>query len=212
MTAMTEHVQHYFAELRESVSSMPAQEVDKVISILLESAHRGRKVFVCGNGGSASTAAHIACDLAKNTMIAGAPRLRVVGLTDNVPMMTAWANDTGYDNVFSAQLIPLIEPGDVLIGISCSGNSANVLNAVAAARQLGATTVGFTGNIGGQLIDFVDICIRVSHPLIEVQEDMHLALGHCITVALRHELQQETARTSTEIAMLLLSERVKLSR
>ena len=182
------------------------------IAILLESARLGRKVFICGNGGSASTASHFACDLAKNTMVVGAPRLRVVGLTDNVPMMTAWANDTGYDNVFAAQLIPLIEPGDVLIGISCSGNSPNVLNAVVAARQSGATTIAFTGDKGGQLIDFVDIFIRVSHPLIEIQEDVHLALGHCITVALRAELEQETARASVDIALTLLSENIKINR
>jgi D-sedoheptulose 7-phosphate isomerase len=118
-----QHVNNYFSELSETVGKLPAQDVDTVIAILLESARHRRKVFVCGNGGSASTASHISCDLAKNTMVTGAPRLRVVGLTDNTPMMTAWANDTGYDNVFAAQLIPLIEPGDVLIGISSSGNS-----------------------------------------------------------------------------------------
>jgi D-sedoheptulose 7-phosphate isomerase len=210
MALMAQHVTHYFSELGEAVSKLPAQDINQVISILLESAHRRRKVFVCGNGGSASTASHISCDLAKNTMVAGAPRLRVVGLTDNVPMMSAWANDTGYDNVFAAQLIPLVEPGDVLIGISCSGNSPNVLNAVVAARQHGATTIGFTGHLGGQLIDSVDICIQVSHPLIEIQEDVHLALGHCITAALRTELEQEAARTLTKMTLTVPAESIRI--
>ena len=209
---MPPHVNNYFTELHETVLKLPTQEIEKVIDVLLKTAHRGKKVFVCGNGGSASTASHIACDLAKNTMVAGAPRLRVVGLTDNVPMMTAWANDTGYDNVFAAQLIPLVEPGDVLIGISCSGNSPNVLNAVVAAKQSGATTIAFTGDRGGQLVDFADIFVRVSHPLIEIQEDVHLALGHCITVALRAELERETERASAEIALTLLSDRIKTER
>jgi D-sedoheptulose 7-phosphate isomerase len=106
-------------------------------------------------------------------------------------LMTAWANDTAYDNVFAAQLNPLVEPEDIVIGISCSGNSANVLNAMALARRQGATTIGFTGDQGGRLKEMVDLCIQVSSPRIEQQEDIHLILEHCICAAIRDELTQQ---------------------
>lgn len=125
----------------------------------------------------------------------------MVALTDNVPLTTAWANDTGYDNVFAAKLIPLVEADDVLIGISCSGNSPNVLNAVEAANQNGATTIAFTGDEGGQLTDMVDLYIRVSSPSIEIQEDAHLALGHCITSAVRDALKQEAMDKSSKLIL-----------
>jgi D-sedoheptulose 7-phosphate isomerase len=211
MISSLEQASLYFAELQEAVARLPVKKIDTVISILLESARVGKKVFICGNGGSASTASHFACDLAKNTIIADAPWLRVVGLTDNIPLMTAWANDTGYDNVFAAQLVPLVEAGDVVIGISCSGNSPNVLNAIAAARQRGATTIAFTGDRGGQLIELADLSIQVSNPRIEIQEDVHLALGHCITRAVRTALQGQIDRATAEVTWILPQSKVGLS-
>ena len=183
-----QHVQTYFDELQAMVAHLPSDLVDQVITTLLACARRGSKVFIFGNGGSASTASHFACDLAKNTLVAGAPRFRVIGLTDNMALMTAWANDTDFDNVFAAQLDPLVEAGDVVIGISCSGNSANVLKAMALARQRGATTIGFSGDQGGRLQEMVDLCLQVPSPRIEQQEDAHLILEHCICAAIKAEL------------------------
>lgn len=199
MRSTFEQIETYWAQLQKVIANPPIEMIDQVIELLLESAHRGRKVFICGNGGSASTASHFACDLAKNTRTAGAPSFRVIALTDNIPLMTAWANDTGYDNIFAAQLDPLVEPDDVVIGISCSGNSANVLKAMAVARQRGATTIAFTGDHGGRLKEMVDLCIQVPSPRIEQQEDVHLILEHCICAALRVELMQEYALISSEI-------------
>lgn len=181
-------IETYLTELQAVVAKLPANLIERVIVILLDSARQGKKVFICGNGGSASTASHFACDLAKNTQVPGAPRLRVIGLTDNMGLITAWANDTAYDNIFAAQLEPLVEPGDVVIGISCSGNSANVLKAMVVARQHGATTIGFTGDRGGQLKELVEVCLHVLSPRIEQQEDTHLILEHCICAAIRAEL------------------------
>ncbi|MBI1879791.1 MAG: SIS domain-containing protein [Chloroflexi bacterium] len=185
-----QYLQTYFEELREVVANLPAELVDQVITTLLERGQRGNTVFIFGNGGSASTASHFVCDLAKNTQVPGAPRFRVMGLTDNMPLMTAWANDTDYENVFAAQLDPLVEPGDVVIGISCSGNSANVLRAMVVAHQRGATTIGFTGDQGGRLKEMVDLCVQVPSPRIEQQEDAHLILEHCICAAIRAELSR----------------------
>jgi D-sedoheptulose 7-phosphate isomerase len=196
-------VKAYLAHLQETIAGLPVELIDQVIGLLLASAQSGHKVFICGNGGSASTASHFACDLAKNTKVDGAPRFRVIALTDNMALMTAWANDTAYDNVFAAQLEPLIEPGDVVIGISCSGNSGNVLNAMALARQHGALTVAFTGDIGGRLQAMVDVCVLAPSPRIEQQEDIHLALEHCICVALRNRLIQEYVPSREPIAATL---------
>ena len=141
MKSTVNHIETYLAQLQDVVANLPADLIDRVVAILLDSARQGNKVFIFGNGGSASTASHFACDLAKNTQVPGAPHFRVIGLTDNMALMTAWANDTAFDNIFAAQLSPLVERGDVVIGISCSGNSANVLKAMEVARQHGAVTL-----------------------------------------------------------------------
>jgi D-sedoheptulose 7-phosphate isomerase len=196
------NIEIYLAQLQETVAQLPTETINRVINILMESAWNGRKVFICGNGGSASTASHFACDLAKNTIIPGAPRFRVIALTDNIPMMTAWANDTAYENIFAEQLIALIEPGDVVVGISCSGNSGNVLKAIEVARQYGATTIGFTGDHGGRLKDMVDVCLMTASPRIEQQEDIHLIVEHCICAAIRDELTQKYTLLPQEVAFI----------
>ena len=143
-----------------------------------------------GNGGSASTASHFACDLGKNTVMADHPRFRVLALTDNMALFSAYANDDGYESVFAEQLASMVNPEDVVICISTSGNSPNVLNAITLASQIGATTVGFTGFDGGQLCDMVDIEVRVSSDCIEQVEDVHLMLEHLIVTALRELMHQ----------------------
>lgn len=192
-------IEAYLTQLQETIANLPAELIDQVIAILLDCAQNGHKVFICGNGGSASTASHFACDLAKNTIVPGAPPFRVIALTDNMALMTAWANDSDYDNVFAAQLAPLVEAGDVIIGISCSGNSGNVLNALTLARQQGATTIGFTGDQGGQLKAMVDVCIQAPSPRIEQQEDIHLILEHCICAAIRERLTHQYAPIPCQI-------------
>ena len=199
MKSSIQHVQTYLVELQQIIANIPAEPINKIIEVLLESAWNGRKVFLCGNGGSASTASHFACDLSKNTIVPGAPRFTVISLTDNLPLITAWSNDTAYDNVFAEQLSPLIEADDVVIGISCSGNSKNVLNAMAVARQHHATTIALTGDKGGHLQDMVDVCIKVPSPRIEQQEDIHLVLEHCICSAIREQLSNNFALMPSEI-------------
>ncbi|MFQ5577591.1 MAG: SIS domain-containing protein, partial [Anaerolineae bacterium] len=139
--------------------------------------------------------------LSKNTAVPGAPSFRVIALTDNMALMTAWANDTDYSNVFAAQLAPLLNAGDVLIGISCSGNSANVLNAVALARRRGATIIAFTGDLGGRLKPMADLCLQVPSPHIEQQEDVHLILEHAICAAIRDELARRAAPSTRPVAV-----------
>jgi D-sedoheptulose 7-phosphate isomerase len=134
--------------------------------------------------------------------VSGAPHFKVIALTDNMALVTAWSNDTAYDHVFAAQLDPLVQAGDVVIGISCSGNSQNVINAMDIARQHSATTIAFTGDTGGRLKDLVDLCILVPSPRIEQQEDLHLVLEHSICAAVRDRLKLEYALSETAISFV----------
>ncbi|MGE5334771.1 MAG: SIS domain-containing protein, partial [Nitrososphaerota archaeon] len=137
---------------------------------------------------------HFACDLAKGTRVEGLPGFRVMALTDNIPLMTAWANDTSYDGIFAEQLAPHVQPGDILIAISASGNSPNVLAAALVARNAGATVIGITGQSGGKLSEYSHLAIRVpadAAEQIEQVEDAHLVIAHSLCVTLRARLRNE---------------------
>lgn len=182
----------YISELQETMNRLSVESIAKVVGILQEARVSGRQVFIMGNGGSASTATHFVCDLAKNTRRDELPHFRVIGLTDNMAMFSAYANDEGYEHVFEAQLANLIDSSDIVIGISASGNSRNVLNAMTLAKQRGAVTIGFTGFDGGQLSDLVEVNIHVDSHVIEHVEDIHLMLEHMIVKTLKDNLTSET--------------------
>src|ERR1700694_4246482 len=144
------------------MQAISLSDLQAVLSILEEAYHNGHRIFVVGNGGSAATASHFALDLAKNTIMPGAPRLKAISLTDHVPLITAWSNDTAYEHIFSEQLANLIEPGDVVLGISASGNSLNVINAIHLAHRSRAATIGLLGATGGKLKSIVDVAVLAS--------------------------------------------------
>jgi D-sedoheptulose 7-phosphate isomerase len=185
MTSTGETISAYLSDVRSTLTNLPLDRIERVVRLLREARSLRRRVFLFGNGGSAATASHLACDLTKGTSTNGRPRLRAMALTDNMPLISAWANDTAYENIFAQQLQDHVEPGDVVIGISGSGRSPNVLNGIKAARSAGAITVGMTGFDGGHLKDLVDICIIVPDNNIDKVEDVHLMLGHVITSCLR---------------------------
>src|SRR5690606_27086931 len=126
-----------------------------------------KQIFIMGNGGSAATASHFVCDLAKNTRQPGWPGFRVIGLTDNMSIFSAYANDEGYENVFKQQLNNLLQPGDIVIAISGSGKSQNVIEAVEFANKLGAVTVGLTGMTGGTLKRISQLSVHIPNQRIE---------------------------------------------
>jgi len=173
-------VRVYFSTVQELLNKVPFAAVDQVVDALLTANRNGNTVFICGNGGSASTATHFGCDLAKRPIVAGQPRYRVIPLTDNNALMTALSNDIGYDVVFSEQLIPLVRKGDILIGISGSGNSKNVIKAVEVAKAAEAVTIGFSGYDGGKLAAAVDISVHIPSFNMAMVEDVHLMLEHAI--------------------------------
>jgi len=164
---------------------LPADRIARTIDVLHSARLIGRQIFIMGNGGSASTASHFVCDLSKNTRREGWPHYKVIGLTDNMAIFSAYANDEGYENVFARQLTNLIGRGDIVIGISASGNSQNVLNAMSEAKKFDATTIAFTGFDGGRLGSKVDIHIHVASNIIEHVEDIHLMLEHMIVRILK---------------------------
>ncbi len=178
-------VAEYLAEVEQMVARMPQDQIQQVVEVLLDAWRHQKQVFIIGNGGSAATASHFANDLNKGTMVPGKRRFRAISLTDNVPLITAWANDTAYENIFAEQLLNFLREGDVVIAMSTSGNSANVLRAVEVGRAAGAITIGWTGQPGGRLGDLVDHCIHVPTECMEQIEDAHMVLDHVITTTLR---------------------------
>lgn len=180
-----EPIDQYFSELEQMIRSISRPCLNAILA-LLETAYRdGHRIFIMGNGGSAATASHFALDLAKNTIAPGAPRLKAISLTDHVPLITAWSNDTAYEHIFAEQLATMIEPGDVVIGISASGNSLNVINAMLLAKRYDAATIALLGAQGGKLKDMVDACILAPGQNIEQEEDAHMILAHIITRHMR---------------------------
>ncbi len=178
-------IENYVSELATMLGRLPVSEIEQLIQVLQEARDRGSQVFVMGNGGSAATASHMACDLAKGATVPGKPRFRVIALTDNIPLITAWANDAAYQDIFAEQLRNLLEPDDVVIGLSGSGNSENVLRAIRQANDMGAFTVGLSGFDGGKLHPIVDLGIHIENHCIEQVEDIHLIIEHAIAVELR---------------------------
>ncbi len=180
-----ESIVTYFSELEQMMRAISLSDLKKVLGILEEAYHHGHRIFIMGNGGSAATASHFALDLSKNTIMPGAPRLKAISLTDHVPLITAWSNDTHYEHIFAEQLANMVEAGDVVIGISASGNSANVINAVKLAQQNRVATIGLLGAKGGKLKDMVDACVLAPGQNIEQEEDAHMILTHVITRHMR---------------------------
>ena len=175
----------YFSDLQEMLRAISQAHLQEILALLEETYRHGRRIFIMGNGGSAATASHFALDLAKNTIMPGAPRVKAISLTDHVPLITAWSNDTAYEHIFAEQLANMIEPGDVVIGISASGNSLNVINALNVAKKSRAATIGLLGAKGGQIKQMVDAYVLAPGQNIEQEEDAHLILAHIITRHMR---------------------------
>ncbi len=180
----------YLEELRRTLDRLAGEAVDRIARVVLGAYDQGRTVYLFGNGGSAALASHLACDLGKGTLNDSAKRLRVLALTDNVPLLTAWANDTHYENVFAEQLVNFIQPEDVAFAISGSGNSPNVLRALRVARESGAVTVGLTGFQGGKMKDLCDECMIVPSDNMQIIEDLHLCVAHALFTVVRHKMRE----------------------
>lgn len=180
----------YFRGLTRTLQTLAHDGIDEIAQALLRAYQDRSSVFLFGNGGSAALASHLACDLGKGTAIDGCERFRVLSLTDNVALMTAWANDARYEDIFAEQLRNFIRPGDVAFAISGSGNSPNVLNGLRAARDAGGFNIGLAGYQGGRMKDLCDLCVVVPSENMQVIEDLHLSISHCVFSLLHNEIAE----------------------
>lgn len=187
----------YASQLAELVSSLDTEAIEALSDKLLEIWADHKRVLVFGNGGSAATASHFICDLVKTAGVPGQPKLDAVSLADNVAMMTAIGNDISYDDIFQYSLESLAHPGDLVIAISCSGNSKNVINACEWAKKNGITIAGLTGFTGGKLKEMADIHIHIPSDNFGLVEDLHLAINHMISQGLKTRIERKVLASCT---------------
>jgi D-sedoheptulose 7-phosphate isomerase len=180
VSAPVEFSTGYKTKLCSALDTIDLQAVGEAILILQEARAKNRHIFVCGNGGSASTASHFVTDMVKGASFERQSRFRIMALTDSMPTITAYSNDVGYDCVFTEQLKNFAGPGDVVMAISGSGNSPNILSAIEYANQSGCKTIALTGRDGGKLGPVANLQIRVSEPHMGRIEDGHLIVCHMI--------------------------------
>jgi D-sedoheptulose 7-phosphate isomerase len=173
--------EQYRNRLANALASIDPGAVSQVIATLAEARRNGRHIFVCGNGGSASTASHFVCDMVKGASFNRESRFRIMALTDSLPTITAYSNDVSYDCVFAEQLKNFAGPGDVVMAISGSGNSPNVVKAVEYGNSIGCTTIALTGRDGGRLGPLAKIQVHVSDPHMGRIEDGHMIVCHMIS-------------------------------
>jgi D-sedoheptulose 7-phosphate isomerase len=179
----------YLKRLQETINQLDQQAVEQVLNILVDAYQTGKRVIIFGNGGSASTASHIACDFNKGVSLGKSKRFKVISLCDNIATIMAYSNDLSYEDIFVEQLKNFLEPQDVVIGISGSGNSKNVLKAIAYANQHGAITIGFTGYNGGKLKAICHHSLNANVNDMQISEDIHMILNHVMMQILEEELQ-----------------------
>ncbi len=192
MKRAMEATRMYFEDLAATLPKLPWATVDAIAEELFHAYENERTVFLFGNGGSAALASHFACDLGKGTVSPDRERkrLRVMALTDNVPLITAWANDANYEDIFAEQLRNVLQPDDIALAISCSGNSPNVLKALKLARERGAVTIGLGGFDGGAMKSLCDVCVIVPSDNMQHIEDIHLSLAHALFTVVRKRIAE----------------------
>ncbi len=170
----------YQQDLAETIRGLDMDGVRKAVGLFAEAREKGQTIFVCGNGGSAGSASHFVCDVLKGASFGREKKFRILSLNDNLPTLTAYSNDVGYDVVFAEQLKNFARPGDVFLAISGSGNSPNVLKGMETATALGCKTIAMTGRDGGKLGPMAELHLHVANPHMGRIEDAHMAMCHMI--------------------------------
>ncbi len=181
----------YLAGITAVLRELSTAEIDQAIALLWNNYQEGRRVVFCGNGGSAATASHLPADFQKNMFLHGGKPWECLSLVDSVPLLTAWSNDTEYAHVFAGQARIWLRPGDLLVALSGSGNSPNIVAAVEAAHEAGAVTLGLSGFGGGRLSRLAQHSVVVRSDNMQMVEDAHLIVGHLIYSAIRDRLLAE---------------------
>jgi D-sedoheptulose 7-phosphate isomerase len=185
------YVTNYLDDLKRLLDAIEPTQVEPLVETLLGAWRNGRRVLLMGNGGSSSNVSHIVNDLQKNLQLDTGKPLRAICLSDCTPLMMAWANDTQWDNIFAPQVECWVEPGDVVIGVSGSGNSMNVINGIVAANRCGANTFGMAGYVGGKLKTTAQQCIVVKSDNMQRIEDVHMVLLHMVFTTVLERAKEE---------------------
>lgn len=175
---MEKIIQEYFDTLKKTINNLNVDEFISVANLMSQARSKGKKIFIFGNGGSGSTATHFSCDINKGVSYGKKERFKVICLNDNIPTLLAYSNDIGYDIVFKEQLENYLEAGDLVIGISGSGNSKNILYAIEFAKEKSAITVGITGFNGGKLKSIADYSVNANFNDMQISEDIHMIWVH----------------------------------
>ena len=188
---MQSQVAGYLEQLRATIDTLPRDRLAEMGEMLFRAYRNEKQVFTVGNGGSASTASHMAADLGKNTIGPNMRRFRILSLNDNAAIVTALANDIGYEHIFSEQLVNPIQPGDLLVAISGSGNSPNVVRAMTYAREQCAEVVAVLGFDGGLAAGLADLAVIVPIDHYGIVEDVHLIINHILVDYFKARLAEE---------------------
>ena len=193
-TDKKQHVAEYLGKLTEAISKLDHQEISDTLTVIERAFLAGKYIWIAGNGGSAATASHMASDLQKTTLGKdpqsknGQFKFRAISISDNIPVMTAWGNDEGYEHIFSQQLKTLGNPGDCLVVITGSGNSKNILTTVEEAKKMGMDAVGFLGFDGGKVRPMLDASIVVRSTEYGPIEDLHMVFDHLMTAYFKRNI------------------------
>lgn len=188
---MQHEISKYLASAKQAIDMLDLNEINNFINILIDAYEKGSNIYIFGNGGSASTASHFACDFNKGINSNLFKKFRVLSLTDNIPTMLAYANDIDYNSLFVEQLKNFLKEDDVVIGISGSGNSKNVLKAIEYANQKNNLTVGITGFDGGNLKKIARYSVNVNVNNMQITEDLHMMITHLIMTVLNNHISIE---------------------
>ncbi len=180
MKDFTGHSAAYFARLNDLLKAVNHESIDHAISLIADAWHGGRQIITLGNGGSSLTALHFINDWNKSLFMRGLRPFRGRSLVDNIGLITAYGNDVAFNDIFVEQLKNILLPGDLVIAISGSGNSENVIRAVEYANQNGAVTLGLCGYSGGKLKERAQHCVWAAVDDMQLAEDVHAIFGHIV--------------------------------
>lgn len=188
---MKHDINKYLDSAKQAIDMLDLNEINNFINVLINAYEKGNNIYIFGNGGSASTASHFACDFNKGINSKLYKKFKVLSLTDNIPTMLAYANDVDYNLIFLEQLKNFLKEDDVVIGISGSGNSENVLNAIEYANQKNNLTIGITGFDGGYLKKIARHSVNVNVNNMQITEDLHLMITHLVMTVLNNHIAND---------------------
>jgi D-sedoheptulose 7-phosphate isomerase len=175
-----EKIEEYFSKLKNTIDKVSFDDLNTLMNVLGQSKEEGNTIFIMGNGGSSATASHFVCDFNKGISLNKDKKFKFICLNDNIPSIMAYANDMSFEDIFIEQLKNYFQKGDVVIGISGSGNSMNVVKAIEYAKKNGGKTVGLTGYNGGKLMKLAEYNVNIPIDDMQITEDLHMVIDHCM--------------------------------